>query len=275
MAYFYYWAPKDTNYYYSDGHYLRLGAYEDQTYETDEAKTEGIYFYTSGKYTLKSTDEAHQEIGGSITRKIESGGYDYTNEGGNLAITATEGGIKIEAQEQIRVTSNMNLGDTETSIKIEGNDKDVYFKQAGYAKFVDVKKEKTVTGTTYKTNIGLVIKIYASINFAHYTSFGFSYKTMTVGAKLAEISGYIVSTSAVTVKTSLTVTGKFGITLIASQIIGLHEEYCVIKNEMRGLGRHTTEFAGNDNAIARAVTRAIGSNTEAASLDTETVEVDV
>lgn len=246
MAYFYYWSPASGTNYFNDGHYLRLGTYESQ-WEPGSANiadsaghAEGIYFYTNGDYTLKSTSpgDAYIETGKDVSRTVKSGGYSYTNATGNTTITQNDGDVLIKAEGKIRLKSSHNGTDSD-SILIKAKDHDLYFQQAGYAKFVDTYKETTVKGFTHKTNIGIVFKFYLLCNLSNYSHIGLSYKTATFGIKEVSIgaTGASLSLNGNTYKAVLGI--KFGFTIFATQIVWLHEEYEYYKNELKVYDRKT------------------------------------
>ncbi|WP_422374184.1 hypothetical protein [Roseibium sp.] len=273
MAYLYYWSPAGGTNTFTDGHYLRLGTYESRwepgsaNIQDPSGHAQGLYFYTDGKYTLKTanTGNAYEEIGTHVERTVKSGGYAYTNTTGNYTIEEKDGEVVIEAEGKIRLKSSH--GDTDSdSILIQAKNHDLYFQQAGYAKFVDTYKETTVNGFTHKTNIGIVFKLYAGANIGTYSHIGLSLKTFTVGVKeiTCSATGVSLSLNGNTYKDVLGI--KFGFTIFALQIVWLHEEYEYYKNELKVYER-ITKLAASDAQVVDSEGAVIGTRTRAAALD--------
>jgi len=276
MAYIYYWSPAGGTNYFTDGHYLRLGTYESR-WEPESANiadsagdAQGIYFYTNGKYTLKTTSsgEAYVEIGKDMKRTVKSGGYNYTNTTGDTTIEQNDGEVLIKAEGKIRLKSSH--GDTDSdSILINAKGQDLYYQQAGYAKFVDTYKETTVRGFTHKTNIGIVFKFYLLCNLGNYSNVGLSYKTATFGIKEISIgaTGASLSFNGNAYKSVLGI--KFGFTIFATQIVWLHEEYEYYKNELKVFDRKTVTV-GFKSKIVDSEGAVLGVRNKAVSADVGT-----
>jgi len=277
MAHIYYFAADPdywTNATLSNGHYLRLGTYESQWEPgsaniSDGSHSQGVYLTTCGKYSLKTTSDAYIEVEKGISRTIESGDYDYTNETGNYDIDVQDGEVHIESEKEINITSSHD-GTASTSITIQADGHELYYQQAGYAKYVDEFKKTTVTGFTHKTNIGIVIKIYGGAGLQNYSGFGLSYKSVTLGVKVAEASTSGVSLAIYGTKNSLVFISKWGLTLVPSQIVWLHEEYCVFKNEFK-FHRFETKFNEAEVELAEHLSATVGADEEVASMETEIV----
>ncbi|MHA7776835.1 hypothetical protein [Roseibium sp. M-1] len=273
MAHIFYWSSAGGTNYFNDGHYLRLGTYESQ-WENDCANikdgsgnAEGIYFYTDGKYTLKTTGggNTYQEIGTGLERTVKNGNYSYTNTSGDTVIEQNNGKVLMEASGKIYITSARGDADSE-AILIKAKGHDLYFQQAGYAKYVDVYKEDTITGKTHKTNIGIVVKLYAGANIGTYSNIGLSYKSATVGIKELSI-GATGASLAIEGATNKDVLGlKFGFTIFATQIVWLHEEYEYYKNELKVYGRET-KTVNCKSQIVDAEGKVLGVANKPASLD--------
>jgi|GEM_PF-2884293 len=287
MANISYWGPDDNTQTTADlsknGHYLRLGTYDGSVepgsanIKDSDGNAQGIYFWTTGKYTMKVAYNVYQEIAKDVTRTIQSGNYDYTNSTGTYDITLSDGGVHIESENKIsiksdHITSEKAPGELYTSITFQANDHDLYFQQAGYAKYVDERKESTTEGITHKTNIGVVVKIYGAAGLQNYSSFGLSVCGGTIGAKVAEASTSGVSFALYGIKNSLVFMSKWGLTLVPSQIVWLHEEYCVFKNEFK-FHRFETKFNETEAKLAELVQASIDSEDEVASMEAEAVEV--
>lgn len=273
MSYIYYWSPASGTNYFTDGHYLRLGTYESRwepysvNIKDPAGDAQGIYFYTDGKYTLKtaSTGDTYIETGKDVSRTVNSGGYSYTNTTGDTTIEQNDGDVLIKAEGKIRLKSFH--GDTDSdSILIQAKGHDLYYQQAGYAKFVDTYKETTVKGFTHKTNIGIVFKFYLLCNLGSYSHIGLSYKTATFGIKEISIgaTGVSLSFNGNTYKSVLGI--KFGFTIIASQIVWLHEEYEYYKNELKVFDRITktvdfkTKVVESDGAVLGVRNKAVSAD---------------
>ncbi|MEM5581718.1 hypothetical protein WNZ15_04600 [Roseibium sp. AS2] len=273
MANLFYWSPAGGTNNFTDGHYLRLGTYESR-WEPGSADikdpagvAQGIYFYSDGKYTLKTTatGDVCQEIGTGVERTVKSGGYSYTNTTGNHTIAQKNGDVLIEAEGKV-VLSSAHEGIADTSILIDAKSNDLYYQQAGYAKFVDTYKETTVKGYTHKTNIGVVLKFYLGGSVGTYSHIGLSIKTATFGIKEVTASATGVSLS-MNGNSSTDVLGlKFGFTIFALQVVWLHEEYEFLKNELQ-VYKRITKLAASDAQIVDAQGAVIGTRTAAAAMD--------
>ncbi|POF33773.1 hypothetical protein [Roseibium marinum] len=240
MSYVFYWAPGNSDNYFHQGHYLRLGAFEGQwepdsvNIEDGSGNAQGIYFHTAGQYTQKATGCYYQAVNGPVKRTIESEDYTYTNTGGDYDAT-TQGGVKIRARNSVSVSSSEVTPDdeTHTSIKIDAGDKDVYYKQGKYNKETTTYKKKIVKAHSHKTNIGPVVKTHGGTGVHTYVSFELGYKTMSVGIKVSEVSFKGLSLSMGGTKNGMTLYTSVGFYVIDSKKVWLDEEFSCVKNEVK------------------------------------------
>ena len=241
MSQLYYWSPGAGSGQTSlggDDHYFRLGAY-DGAHEPSEADVkeagtaQGIYFYTSGKYSLKTTGALHQAVEGPVTRTVQTGNLTYTNDGGDLSITLTEGAVTMTAKSDISITSAMN-STTATSIKVDaGTDHDIYYQQALYVKSTKHYEEKMVKGNEHKTNIGFLINAHGGVGYTTSMGLELSYSSFSFGFNLLELSTKGVSFNDEHFKKSFVPLATVSFTVIEGKTVAIDEEYCVLKNETK------------------------------------------
>ena len=221
----------------TDDHYFRLGVYVGGQ-EPGEANVgaEGIYFYTSGKYSLKSTDALHMEVVGPVTRTVETGDWTYSS--GDLSITATEGAVTMTAKENIDVNSDMTTvgSDDTTSITISGGatgkEYDVYLQQAVYVSTTTEYEEKIVNAHAHKTNIGILLNTHAGAAITNSFTFELSFSSFGLSIVLAEIVTTGVAINIENIKQGEAI-GTMSFTFYEGKKILVDEEYCGYKNEFK------------------------------------------
>jgi hypothetical protein len=240
MSHLYYWSPgaataptKLGN----DDHYFRLGEYikTQEPASADIAEgglAEGIFFYTSGKYSLKATQAMHQEVDGPVVRTVETGDLTYTNEDGDLAITVEEGGVTMTAEGSIEITAKQKTS-TATTIEIYAGSNDVYYIQGQYLKEVTVFQSKLIRAHNHKTNIGLLISTHGGVGATSSLSCEITYSSFSVGFTAVEVSAKGIAMSFETNKNSMTMFRADTYSLIDGKKVFLDEEFCVFKNETR------------------------------------------
>jgi hypothetical protein len=230
----------------ADDHYFRLGAYvPSQEPSAAGVGGEGIFFYTSGKYTLKSTAGLHAAVNGPVTRTVETGDWTYTNDGAtasggtplaNFSITAEEGAVKMTAKDSISIASSMETTDDSTSIAVEagatGTEKDVYYQQGEYFKFMKEYEEKLVNAHAHKSNIGLLINNHLGVGTTTSLTFELSYTSLAL-----DFTGMDVSVTGLAINIESNKGNiawrTMSFTLIEGKKIFLDEEFCGVKNETK------------------------------------------
>ena len=222
----------------NDDHYLRLGSYVGTQEPADANVAEGgvaqgIYFYTSGKYSLKSTLALHQMVDGPVTRTVKTGDLTYTNADGSLSITATEGGVRMTAEKKISISSAQETSDDATTITVDAGGDDVYYQQGKYEKTVTDYEEKIVKAHNHKTNIGLLINAHSGAGVTTSVSLELTYSTASVGVTGLEVSAKGVSLSYETLKNTFAPLATVSFTLVEGKKVFLDQEFCVVKNETR------------------------------------------
>lgn len=245
MSHLYYWAPGVGNATASTGgdsiavaladdHYFRLGAYV-PTQEPSGANIggQGIYFYTSGKYSLKSTAALHQAVAGPVTRVVQTEDLTYTNEDGNLSITVSEGAVKIAAEGAVHISSAQETSDDSTTITIDAGDKDVYFRQGKYYKLMTNYEEKIVEAFNHKTNIGLLITTHIGAGVTASLTCELTYSTFSISTTAMEVSVKGIALSYESDKSTLALASTESTTLIEGKKVVVDEEFCWIKNETK------------------------------------------
>jgi hypothetical protein len=235
MGSIYYWSPGSASgqtILGADDHYLRLGEYI-AAQEPSEAGDggQGIFFYTSGKYSLKSTGALHLAVDGPVVRTVETGDLTYTNADGDLSITATEGGIKVTAKESIHITS-LQDGDG-TTITVDAGDNDVYYQQGKYQKQVTTFESKTTRAHNHKTNIGVLVNTHVGVATTTSVTLELTYSSLSVGIAGAEIAFKGIALSWESTKRSLVPISTVSFTWIEGKTVFVDEEFCVFKNEFR------------------------------------------
>jgi hypothetical protein len=228
----------------SDDHYFRLGAYvPSQEPSAAGVGGEGIFFYTSGKYTLKSTAGLHARVNGPVTRTVQTGDWTYTNDGvmaaaepAALSVTATEGAVTMTAKESISISSAMETSDATTSIEVEagesGTEYDVYYQQGEYYKFMTEYEEKMVKAHAHKTNIGLLINNHAGVGTTTSLTFELSFTTLAL-----DFTGMDVAVTGIAINLESNKGNiawrTMSFTLIEGKKVFLDEEFCGVKNETK------------------------------------------
>ena len=241
MAHFFYWSPGDESSNQSlgkDDHYLRLGEYIPMQEPASaniskDGAAQGIFFYTSGKYSLKATLAMHQSVDGPVTRTVQTGDFTYTNEDGNMAITAAKGGVTIHAEGSIHLSAKQETSDDTTTITVNAGKKDIYYIQGKYEKSVDVYEEKMVEAHNHKTNIGLLINAHAGLGLTTSITCEMTYSSFSVGFTASEISVKGIAMSWEANKNSMIMATSLTYCLVEGKKVFLDEEFCVIKNETR------------------------------------------
>jgi len=224
-----------------DTHYLRLGTYDAGNGEPEAAEkklndvAEGVFFYTTNVFSMKSTDAYHQEVSGPVKRKIESGSYTYENSGGDFSVDTAEGGISLKASKKVSIVSTENNDDTSNpSIHIDaGSSRDIFITCNHYYKETDERKTKTVKADYYKSNLVIVVKTALSVALSTTSVMAIGYKSGSVGVRLGENSNKAVGVSFYGSKSTLVPTNKIGIYFIDKKKTVLDEEYCFFKNETK------------------------------------------
>ena len=243
MPHIQYWSPGAGSTHTSlgnDDHYLRLGAYVG-TQEPADANiaegdvAQGIYFYTSGKYSLKATLAMHQAVDGPVIRTVKTGDLSHTNNDGSLSITATEGGVTMTAEKKISISSSQDTGDdaAATTITIDAGSNNVYFQQGKYEKTVTDYEEKIVKAYNHKTNIGLLINAHSGAGVTTSVSLELTYSTASVGVTGLEVSTKGIALSYETLKNTFVPLATVSFTLVEGKKVFLDQEFCVVKNETR------------------------------------------
>lgn len=264
MSDIYYWSPGDSSNQGTlgtDDHYLRLGAYQ-VVVEPKEAGIEangvpqGIFFYTSGKYSLRSTAALHIAVDGPVQRTVKTGNMDYTNLHGNLEIVAEEGGIEITAEEAITITANETTQSV-TTIEIESGDNDIYYIQGKYNKTVDHYQEKMVEANNHKTVIGLTITTQSGLSLTHSDTFELGYTSFSFGLTLIEIAAKGISATLELNKNSFTAITAVSFLLLDSKADILDEEFCYIKNEVKSV-RFVTGILKSRKYLIKTVGELLG-----------------
>lgn len=244
MSYLYYWAPGTGNATASTGegsiavpladdHYFRLGAYVAHEPSAASIGDQGIFFYTSGKYSLKSTSALHQAVDGPVTRVVETGDLTYTNEDGNLSITVSEGGVKIAAEEAVHISSSQETSGDETTITIDAGDEDVYFRQGKYYKVMTNYEQKIVEAHNHKTNIGLLIATHIGAGLTTSLTCELTFSLFSISTTAVEVSVKGIAFSYEADKNTLALGSTESITLIEGKKVLVDEEFCWIKNETK------------------------------------------
>ena len=243
MTNLYYWA-KDNNSgttIETEDHYLRLGVYnanlgEDDIAdkENDDSVAEGIFFYTNGKYSLKSTNAFYFDITGPVDRTIKNGGYTYTNDGGDFTVDANKGGIKIHARKSVTLKGYLtDTNEKETGFLIDAGNNNIEYEQKQYFKETKDKKEKFVKGSYHKTNYGYVGKVHLGSGIKTYATFAFGYSGLSVGVKTGENSNKGAALSVYAYKAGCVPISKIGCYFVDAKKTVLDEEFCMFKNETK------------------------------------------
>lgn len=219
-------------------HYLRLGAYVPVVEPADAdisygGHAQGIFFYTSGIFSLKATKDWHQTVNGPVKRTIKTKDFEYTNETGDVSITVSSGKVDITAKEDIVFESAQSTpNDTDNTITIEANSNNVYFIQGKYEKVTD-KDHKIITGANHKTNIGVYLTTCSGANTTVSAAVDLSYSTFSVFTTGMEITAKGLALGLEQTKNTLTFTFAFTLSYLEAKKVYLDEELAWVKNETR------------------------------------------
>jgi hypothetical protein len=282
MSDIHYWSPGDASNgatLGSDDHYLRLGGYVAAA-EPGAANiavdgvAQGIFFYTSGKYSLKSTEAAHIAVSGPVDRTVKSGDLAYANERGNLSITTAKGGIEITASGTIHIAAKQVTTDDSKSITIDAGKHDIYFIQGKYTKETSKDQDKIVEAHNHKTNIGVLISSQLGPSDSHSETFEMGYTTLSTGFTVAECSAKGLTFGFENNKSSLTLVGALGVLLLDSKKVFLDEEFSCVKNEKLSF-KIEDGLAGARRELATAWQRLTHSSQRASEVEIELTDLQI
>lgn len=253
-------------------YYLRLGAYDSST-EPAEANiahggyAEGIFFYTSGIYSLRATKSWFQTVGGQVQRTIQSGNLEYVNEGGSLSITTTEGAVGITASGTIEIQSSQDTTghDGNVTIKIDAGDYDVYFTQYTYYKETDYD-EKTILGYNHKTNVGAYSTTCAGPYITTSIALDLAYSSFSLYATGVEVSSKVYGRSLDALKYSLTQLLSLSVSATERKSVTIDSELSYLKFE--NIGWKTEDgMAAYNTHLAEVKAERLKQESQAAAMD--------